>query len=153
MAKTQTVIQTTAAPVTKQTAKPVAKPSTRSANKAATNKAVAGLSIAAIAKLDAFAARFLTRAIGYHEAAGSITLTADGNAKLTAKGINKMKARKGLANALEKQTKGADGYTKSPAGFAPAVKFIFPFGRMEEGTTASQSAFAALMLAHTPGAL
>ena len=109
-----------------------------------------GLSVSAVATLDAFAIRFLTRAIGYHESQGNLTLTADGAALLTAKGINAMSSRKGLQAARDRQTKGGKSeqgtpYYPAPKGFP--VKFVFPFGKREEGTADSQAAFAALMLA------
>lgn len=135
--------KTTASEAVKKSAKPTVKPTVK--------KTAHGLTLTAIATLNAFAERFILRGLQYHEGKGHVSLDAEALAyNLTPKGVEAMLARPGLQDAREKQAKGgksAQGtqYTKAPSGFP--VPYVFPFGQREEGTRDSQAAFAALLLA------
>lgn len=143
MATTKT---TATAAVKKAETKPTVKPTVK--------KTAHGLTLAAVAMLDAFAERFILRGLQYHEKKGNVSYASlDTEAPaymLTPKGVEAMASRPGLDVARERQAKGgksAQGtqYAKAPSGFP--VPYVFPFGRREEGTRDSQAAFAALLLA------
>lgn len=138
--------KTTASEAVKKSAKPTVKPTVK--------KTAHGLTLTAIALLDAFAERFILRGLQYHEKKGNVSYASlDTEAPaymLTPKGVEAMASRPGLDVARERQAKGgksAQGtqYAKAPSGFP--VPYVFPFGKREEGTRDSQAAFAALLLA------
>lgn len=139
---------------TKTTTKPATKSATQKATTKPVNKPVVkstahGLTIAMIAGLDAFRARFLGRAIEYHNGAGRIKRTGDAFA-LTPDGVKFFSGRPDVAHARECMAKGGKSekgiaYIKAPSGFPSP--YVYPFGgAQEEGRKDSKAAFGALML-------
>ncbi len=138
---TQTKKTATKTAAQKATTKPVNKPVVKSTSH--------GLSIAMIAGLDAFRARFVARAIEYHSGKGNILKKNDAFS-LTPQGIKAFSGRPEVSHARECMAKGGKSnqgidYIKAPSGFLSA--YVFPFGHtQEEGRKDSQAAFGAMML-------